>query len=60
MNHLKKKGYDIFHASNTKSHILTFSVQLLSILTMLRQTDITDIAGVQSSVKIDKHICPLL
>ena len=51
MNHLKK---------NRSVDNLTFSVQLLSILTILKQTDITDIAGVQSSVKIDKHICPLL
>ena len=40
--------------------ILTFSVQLDSMLTMLRQTDCTDRAGDQSSVRMERHIWPLL
>lgn len=35
-----------------------FSRQLLNIEAMLRQTDCTDNAGDQSSVRIERHICP--
>lgn len=38
----------------------TFSLQLLSIDTIERQTACTDKAGDQSSVKIDRQMCPLL
>lgn len=37
-----------------------FSWQLLNMLTILRQTDSTDRAGDQSSVRIDRQMCPLL
>ncbi len=39
---------------------LTFSLQLLSMDIIERQTDCTERAGDQSSVKMDKQICPLL
>jgi hypothetical protein len=39
---------------------ITFSLQLLSIDTIERQTACTDKAGDQSSVKIDRQMCPLL
>jgi len=38
----------------------TLSLQLLSMLTMLRQTDCTERAGDQSSVSIDRQMWPLL
>jgi len=38
----------------------TFSVQLLSIEIILKQTDSADSTGLQSSVKILKQIWPLL
>lgn len=44
--------------SAKKAH--TFSLQLESMLIMLRQTDCTERAGDQSSVKMDKQIWPLL
>jgi hypothetical protein len=39
---------------------ITFSLQLLSIETILRHTDWTESAGDQSSVRIDRQIWPLL
>lgn len=39
---------------------ITFSLQLLNMDIIDRQTDWTDKAGDQSSVRIDKQICPLL
>lgn len=40
--------------------LLTFSLQVLSIDNIDKQTDTTDNAGDQSSVKIERHMCPLL
>lgn len=40
--------------------IRTFSLQLDNMLIMLRQTDCTERAGDQSSVRIDKQMWPLL
>lgn len=44
----------------TRSQALTFSLQLDNMLIMLRQTDCTERAGDQSSVRIDKQMWPLL
>lgn len=46
---LKKK-------TQTASQALTFSLQLDNMLIMLRQTDCTERAGDQSSVRIDKQM----
>lgn len=43
-----------------KLKTLTFSLQLLSMETIDKQTDCTDNAGDQSSVNIDKQMWPLL
>lgn len=46
--------------TQTASQALTFSLQLDNMLIMLRQTDCTERAGDQSSVRIDKQMWPLL
>ena len=38
----------------------TFFVQVLSMLWMLRQTDMTFMAGLQSLSRMDRQMCPLL
>lgn len=47
-------------AAHTRCRTLTFSLQLDNMLIMLRQTDCTESAGDQSSVRIDRQMWPLL
>lgn len=59
---IKKKSQKVKNRNSRNVCVqpLTFSLQLDNMLIMLRQTDCTESAGDQSSVRMDKQMWPLL